>query len=145
MNENNLFLKTKRFMIDWNVLNHHLFYDGKISKMTVLKIISEVKKFFQQEPNMLYLEDPITIVGDIHGQFYDIKEIFRIGGIPGQSKYLFLGDYVDRGIYGMEVVISFFALKINCPNQVFFIRGNHETRTMASCYGFMNECLEKYD
>jgi len=54
-------------MIDWNVLNHHLFYDGKISKMTVLKIISEVKKFFQQEPNMLYLEDPITIVGDIHG------------------------------------------------------------------------------
>lgn len=58
---------------------------------------------------------------------------------------MFLGDYVDRGIYGMEVVISLLALKVNCPNQVFFLRGNHETRTMASSYGFMNECLEKYD
>lgn len=94
---------------------------------------------------MIYLEDPVNVVGDIHGQFYDIKEIFRIGGIPGINKYLFLGDYVDRGIYGIEVIISLFVLKINCPNQIFMLRGNHETRTMASSYGFMQECFEKYD
>lgn len=65
--ENNFFLKTKRTMIDWNVLNHHLFYEGKLSKTTIFRILDEVKKFFKAEPNMLYLEDPVTIVGDIHG------------------------------------------------------------------------------
>lgn len=83
MNESNFFLKTKRTMIDWNALNHHLFYEGKLSKTTLLKIFNEARKFISAEPNLLYLEDPINIVGDIHGQYYDIKEIFRIGGVPG--------------------------------------------------------------
>lgn len=60
-----------------------------------------------------------------------MKEIFRIGGVPGENKYLFLGDYVDRGIYGVEIIIALFSLKINCPNTVFMLRGNHETRTMC--------------
>ena len=103
-------------MINWPALNQHLFYEGKVSKQNFLQIINEVKKFFVNEPNLIYLEDPVNIVGDIHGQFYDINEIFKIGGNPGNRKYLFLGDYVDRGIYGVEVILSFFSLKINCPN-----------------------------
>lgn len=145
MSEPNFFLKTKRLMFDWNEVNHHLFYQRAIPKQILLQIVGEAKAFFSKEPNMIYLEEPLNIVGDIHGQFYDIKEIFRIGGVPGQNKYLFLGDYVDRGIFGVEVLISLFCLKINCPNQVFMLRGNHETRTMSSSYGFMQECLEKYD
>lgn len=60
-----------------------------------------------------------------------------MGGIPGQNKYLFLGDYVDRGIYGMEVIISLLSLKINCPNQVFMLWGNHESWTLCATYGFL--------
>ena len=87
----------------------------------------------------------MNIIGDVHGQFYDFKEIFKLGGKPGQNKYLFLGDYVDWGIYGIEVVIALFALKINCPNTVFLLRGNHECRTMTQSYGFFDEVLKKYD
>ena len=57
-----------------------------------------------------------------------MKEIFRLGGNPEGTKYLFLGDYVDRGIYAVEVVLIIYALKINFPNTVFLLRGNHECR-----------------
>lgn len=94
---------------------------------------------------MLYLQDPLTVVGDVHGQFYDIKEIFRLGGNPESSKYLFLGDYVDRGIYGIEIIMTLFCLKIAYPNSVFLLRGNHECRQMTSYHNFRDECLQKYD
>lgn len=57
-----------------------------------------------------------------------MKEIFRLGGNPEGTKYLFLGDYVDRGIYAVEVVLIIYALKINFPNTIFLLRGNHECR-----------------
>lgn len=62
-----LFLRTKRLMVDWNLLNQHLFYEGKLSKIDFIKILDEAKKFLQKEPNLIYLEDPVNIVGDIHG------------------------------------------------------------------------------
>ena len=84
-------------------------------------------------------------MGDVHGQFYDVKEIFRLGGNPEQSKFLFLGDYVDRGSYGVEIVVTLFSLKICFPNAVFLLRGNHECRQMTSYHNFREECIQKYD
>ena len=94
---------------------------------------------------MLYLQDPLTIVGDIHGQFYDVSNIIKYGGLPEVSKYLFLGDYVDRGVLGVEVIIILYALKINFPNQIFLLRGNHESRQQTTQHTFRQEATSKYN
>ena len=84
-------------------------------------------------------------MGDIHGQLYDLKKIINLGGSPDKTKYLFLGDYVDRGDYGVEIMIALLVLKINFPNTIFLLRGNHESRQITTGYTFKRETLNKYD
>jgi len=74
-----------------------------------------VKQVFNAEPNLLRVDGKVVIVGDIHGQFYDLVAMLRKlkGRNPdANQKILFLGDYVDRGNYGPEVVAYLFALKL---------------------------------
>jgi len=66
-------------------------------------------------------------------------------GEPGSINYLFLGDYVDRGILGIEVVLLLFALKLNFPKSVVLLRGNHESRNMTEAFTFREEVLARYD
>ncbi|KAL8272517.1 hypothetical protein Esti_003516 [Eimeria stiedai] len=98
----------------------------------------------ETEPNCLCVSSPITIAGDIHGQFYDLLELFRVGGLPPQVSYLFMGDYVDRGFYSIEVFCLIAALKIRFPYAMAVLRGNHESRSITEVYGFYDECLRKY-
>jgi len=84
------------------------------------------------------------VVGDVHGQFHDLLELFQIAGQPPTTNFLFLGDYVDRGYYSVETVTMVIALKVRYPNRITMIRGNHESRQITQVYGFYDECLRKY-
>lgn len=85
------------------------------------------------------------MVGDIHGQYFDLLNMISKAGEPGTINYLFLGDYVDRGILGIEVVLLLFAIKLNEPKSVVLLRGNHESRNMTESFTFREEVLERYD
>lgn len=87
---------------------------------------------------------PATILGDIHGQVFDLIHQFEIKS-PQNNNFVFLGDYVDRGAYSVEVLLLLLALKIRFTANITLLRGNHETRLTAEHFTFRAECLEKYD
>ncbi|GAU25077.1 hypothetical protein TSUD_257710 [Trifolium subterraneum] len=94
-----------------------------------------------EESNVQRVDAPVTICGDIHGQFYDMKELFKVGGDCPKTNYLFLGDFVDRGFYSVETFLLLLALKVRYPDRITLIRGNHESRQITQVYGFYDECL----
>ena len=92
---------------------------------------------------MLELEPPLYICGDIHGQFYDLLRVFEILKYPPESKFLFLGDYVDRGKKSLECILLLLCLKIKYPTRIYILRGNHESSDVNRTYGFYDECKRK--
>ena len=110
-----------------------------------LKLLCEkAKEIFIEESNVQNVSAPVIICGDIHGQIYDLLELFKKGGDIPNSRYVFMGDYVDRGYNGVEVLELLLALKIKYPEHITLLRGNHESRQICFAYGFYEEITRKY-
>lgn len=106
-------------------------------------ICDRVQPILEAEPNVIDVTSCVHIVGDIHGQFNDLVTIFKLGGIPPKQKYVFLGDYVDRGKHSLEVICLLLILKYLYPKEMILLRGNHESREMIKMYGFSEDCKKK--
>eukprot|EP01083_Nonionella_stella_P053330 141104_1 len=140
-------------VIDFILIKHRIPGDTSaffMQQSEILDLCSQAQSVVQAEPSMLEVSPPLKVFGDIHGQMDDLLSIFKAFGQPDHLlgdiniyKYVFLGDFVDRGRRSLEVICLLFALKIRYPKKVFLVRGNHEQFEMNKNYGFQEECRER--
>ncbi|KAI4368683.1 hypothetical protein MLD38_017213 [Melastoma candidum] len=115
----------------------------------IADLCDSAERIFSSEPSVLQLRAPVKIFGDLHGQFGDLMRLFDEYGSPSTAgdvayiDYLFLGDYVDRGQHSLETISLLLALKVEYPNNVHLIRGNHEAADINALFGFRIECIER--
>ncbi|XP_037435985.1 serine/threonine-protein phosphatase BSL2 homolog [Triticum dicoccoides] len=115
----------------------------------IADLCDSAERIFSSEPSVLQLKAPIKIFGDLHGQFGDLMRLFDEYGSPSTAgdiayiDYLFLGDYVDRGQHSLETMSLLLALKVEYPQNVHLIRGNHEAADINALFGFRIECIER--
>ncbi|EEA06643.1 serine/threonine protein phosphatase, putative [Cryptosporidium muris RN66] len=120
----------------------------------IMKLCDTVVELFRKENSLIQNSEfkmPVRIFGDIHGQLFDILHFFEKFSWPHYHRgdilsmnYIFLGDYVDRGKFSLEVIFLLFSFKILFPNKIMMLRGNHEDPLMNLSYGFHTECVRKY-
>ena len=131
----------------------HMIADFKAERLLhrryAFAILLRAKALLTELPTLVDVPVPagthITVCGDVHGQFYDLLNVFELNGMPSEEHpYLFNGDFVDRGSFSVEVIFTLLALKCLYPTGLHLTRGNHETRAMNSIYGFEGEVRAKY-
>ena len=115
-----------------------------VPEQDVVTILTMIMQMLYNENNVILLESPIVIVGDIHGQLDDLLYMFQIAGDNPGQKYLFMGDYVDRGYHSLNTFLLLLIRKILYKDKYYLLRGNHESRQVSQMYGFYNECLMNY-
>ncbi|ORX73233.1 Metallo-dependent phosphatase [Linderina pennispora] len=122
-----------------------------LSEPDIKKLCEMVKELLMEESNVQPVQTPVTICGDIHGQFYDLMKLLRVGGEPPETNYIFMGDFVDRGYYSLETFTLLMCLKARWPDKITLLRGNHESRQITQChmkYGNANVwkyCCQVFD
>lgn len=119
-----------------------------LHKRYVLQILQQTKEILKALPSLVDITIPegkhLTVCGDVHGQFYDLLNIFELNGLPSEDNpYLFNGDFVDRGSFSLEVILTLFAVKCMSPSAIHLSRGNHESKSMNKMYGFEGEVKTK--
>ncbi|KAJ1258173.1 hypothetical protein BS78_10G054500 [Paspalum vaginatum] len=119
--------------------------NAQVTDAEIRQLCATAKDVFLSQPNLLELEAPIKICGDIHGQYSDLLRLFEYGGYPPEANYLFLGDYVDRGKQSIETICLLLAYKIKYPENFFLLRGNHECASINRIYGFFDECKRRFN
>uniref|UniRef100_A0AC35FQS3 Serine/threonine-protein phosphatase n=1 Tax=Panagrolaimus sp. PS1159 TaxID=55785 RepID=A0AC35FQS3_9BILA len=108
------------------------------------KLLEAATKVFESEPSLLECPVPSTVYGDIHGQYSDLHRWFNLNGWPHQTRSVFLGDFVDRGSHGVEVVALLSCLKIVYPDKIYIVRGNHEEESLNRAYSFYEEVICRF-
>ncbi|CAO4368881.1 unnamed protein product [Caenorhabditis nigoni] len=115
-----------------------------VRTMDILRLTYICKKIFESQGRLIEIDGPVRICGDLHAQFPDLIRLFAQGGFPPASNYMFLGDYVDRGAYNLEVLLLCLCYKARYPNNFIMLRGNHEMAHTNEKYGFREElCTRK--
>ncbi|CAO4382478.1 unnamed protein product [Caenorhabditis nigoni] len=137
---------TKEFMLE---LIAKFKDQKKLHKKYAFKMLLDFYNYVKELPTMVEITVPagkkFTICGDVHGQFYDLCNIFEINGMPSETNpYLFNGDFVDRGSFSVETIFTMIGFKLLYPNHFFMSRGNHESDVMNKMYGFEGEVKAKY-
>lgn len=118
---------------------------GILNEALISTVVRRAREIVMSEPMLVPVEAPVNVCGDIHGQIHDLVEVLRTGGLPPQSRFLFLGDYVDRGKHGIESILLLLSLKVLHPANMFILRGNHETESICRVYGFFDECKRRFN
>ncbi len=138
------FLEDKQHYTDLEGWLEKLSIGTPLAETEVKMLCDKAREVLMNESNVQPVQAPVTVCGDIHGQWHDLMELYRIGGSAPDTNYLFMGDYVDRGYYSVETVSLLVCLKVRYPDRVFILRGNHESRQITQVYGFYDECVRKY-
>jgi len=117
-----------------------------LSLSDALRLVEDTCSILRREATLCRVDvDKMVVVGDLHGQFFDLLHIFELAGMPSEDNpYLFNGDFVDRGTYSLEVILTLFALKLRFPEAVRMNRGNHESVKANLRYGFAEEIWKRY-
>ncbi|KAL3838807.1 hypothetical protein ACJIZ3_023398 [Penstemon smallii] len=118
------------------------------------KLVLTASKILHKEPNCVKIDEDsglnsesssVVVVGDVHGQLHDVLFLLGDAGYPSEDRFfVFNGDYVDRGAWGLEVFLLLLAWKVLMPQRVYLLRGNHESKYCTSVYGFEKEVSMKY-
>ena len=119
---------------------------SRLEREQIIALLNKTRVLLAQEENIIEIEAPVAVVGDLHGQYYDLRNLMNLvkQKSPSEGRVLFLGDYVDRGKWSCETFFYLLRLKLAKPTEVHLLRGNHESDSTAAAYGFRNEVDRKY-
>uniref|UniRef100_A0A8C5M1G9 Serine/threonine-protein phosphatase n=1 Tax=Leptobrachium leishanense TaxID=445787 RepID=A0A8C5M1G9_9ANUR len=143
-------LQDGQVTLDFKIELMQFYKDQKrLHRKCVYQMLVQLKEILSKLPSLVDITlektEQVTVCGDTHGQFYDLMNIFQLNGLPSEGNpYIFNGDFVDRGSFSVEVIVTLCSFKLLYPSHFHLLRGNHETDTMNQMYGFEGEVKAKY-
>jgi diadenosine tetraphosphatase ApaH/serine/threonine PP2A family protein phosphatase len=131
--------------LDFEEIRVRLSKGRILGEEEVNQILDSLVAALIREETVIFLQSPIIICGDLHGQFEDVELLLQLATTDVRTdRFLFMGDYVDRGNYSLNTFLLLATLKLQYPAQYFLLRGNHESRQVTQQYGFHSEVLRSY-